>query len=161
MGQGGGPRHRVDRRDRDEASAVHRGMEVASAMRAPQGSHVIFTSCLMYFREGQLLSEVLNITGVQDMWRSLSGCSDLGVVRHRLHSVLSPSLCYSICSAALGSVVWSCFFDFSLKLQEAGPAMPPDSVSMVCCRNQTNTNPNIPPAHADNSKPQTGFRRAP
>lgn len=77
--RGRSPRHRVKRRDGDEASAVHRGTEVGRAMRAPQGSHVIFT-CLMYFREGQLLSEELNITGVQDTWRSLSGCSDLGVL---------------------------------------------------------------------------------
>lgn len=36
----------MDRRDRDEASAVHRGMEVAGAMRAPQGLthhfHIMF-----------------------------------------------------------------------------------------------------------------------
>lgn len=65
-----------------------------------------------------------------------SGCSDVAglsctsAVRHQLHSVLSPShCCCSIPSEALSNLVWSCFLDFSLALQEVGSALPADSVS--------------------------------
>lgn len=100
MGQGQesqtGSGYKTLQRDRDDASAVNRGPEVAKAMRAPQGSHIIFT-CLMYFRERQLprlvltgikcpmsmhrcpavstAGQALNINGVRGMRKSMSGWS--------------------------------------------------------------------------------------